>query len=99
MDIQHSHTPKGGMFYIGDPAAPTAEMVYRMEGEHTMIIDHTEVDDIHKGEGIGKLLVTKAVDYARQHQIMIRPACSFARSIFKKTKEYEDVYIPYIKEA
>jgi len=97
MDIQHRHSHTGGAFYIGDPAAPTAEMVYRMAGDNKMIIDHTEVSEVHKGEGIGKLLVAAAVAYAREQGLMILPACSFARSVMKKTKEYQDILLPFTK--
>lgn len=93
-EIQHTHTEKGGRFYIGDPAAPTALMVYRMAGTGKMIIDHTEVSEIHKGEGIGRQLVAEAVNYARQHGMKIQPLCSFTRSVLKNSDEYKDIYIP-----
>jgi predicted GNAT family acetyltransferase len=93
MNIQHTHSARGGSFYLGETAAPTAELVYRMAGDHKMIIDHTEVSEVHKGEGIGKLLVAEAVNYARQHQIKILPICPFAKVIMEKTKEYQDVLI------
>jgi len=93
MTIQHTHTEKGGSFYVGEPSSPTAQLVYRMAGQHKIIIDHTEVDEIHKGEGIGRQLVLAAVDYARQQEAKIQPLCSFARSILKHSKEYEDIYI------
>jgi len=94
MNIQHNQTEKGGSFYIGDPFSPTAQLVYRTAGEHKMIIDHTEVAEIHKGEGIGKQLVLEAIKYARLHQMKIQPLCSFARSILKHSKKYEDIYLP-----
>jgi predicted GNAT family acetyltransferase len=93
MIIQHAHTDKGGSFYIGEPSSPTAQLVYRMAGEHKMIIDHTEVTELHKGEGIGRQLVAEAANYARQHQIKILPLCSFARSVMKHSKEYEDLLL------
>jgi uncharacterized protein len=93
MNIQHTHDNRGGHFFVGETSAPTAELVYRMAGDHKMIIDHTEVSELHKGEGMGKLLVAEAVSYARQHQIKILPICPFAKAIMEKTKEYEDVLI------
>jgi uncharacterized protein len=92
MTIQHNHTEKGGSFYVGDLSSPTAQLVYRMENGK-MIIDHTEVTEIHKGEGIGRQLVLAAVDYARQQGAKVQPLCSFARSILKHSKEYEDIYV------
>ena len=93
MNIQHKQTERGGSFYIGDSFSPTAQLVYRTSGEHKMIIDHTEVSEIHKGEGIGKQLVLEAIKYARLNQMKILPLCSFARSILKHSKEYEDIYL------
>jgi uncharacterized protein len=94
LEIQHTHTEKGGRFYIGDPGAPTALMIYRTAGKDKMIIDHTEVSEIHKGEGIGRQLVAEAVSYARQHEMKIQALCSFTRSIMKNSDEYKDIYIP-----
>jgi hypothetical protein len=123
MIIQHTHTDKGGSFYIGEPSSPTAQLVYRMAGMHEqttglltegpssdvfapeaifppgarpkniMIIEHTEVTEVHKGEGIGTHLVAEAANYARQHQIKILPLCSFARSVMQHSKEYEDLLL------
>jgi predicted GNAT family acetyltransferase len=91
MNILHKHTERGGSFYLGEETAPTAELVYRMAGTHKMIIDHTEVSEIHKGEGIGKLLVMEAVKFAREQQIKILPICPFARAILLKNPDYADV--------
>jgi predicted GNAT family acetyltransferase len=90
MNIQHTHTERGGSFFIGDPAAPSAKLVYRMAGPHKMIIDHTEVNE-HKHEGVGTHLVNAAASYARQHQIKILPICHFAKSIMENSDEYTDV--------
>jgi predicted GNAT family acetyltransferase len=91
MNIQHTSTDRGGKFFLGDPGSPTAELVYRMAGLHKMIIDHTEVTAVHKGEGIGKQLVAEAVNFAREHQLKIFPLCPFARAILEKTPEYADI--------
>ena len=93
MDIQHTHTVRGGHFYTGDPDAPTSSLDYRMAGTHKMVIDHTEVNE-HKGEGVGTHLVAAAVEYARQHDIKIMPVCSFAKVILENNKDFADVLVP-----
>jgi len=93
VDINHAHTERGGRFYVGQQDHPTAELVYRMAGSHKMIIDHTEVDAVHEGHGVGRQLVAEAVKYAREHDIRILPICPFARSVMERTKEYSDVLI------
>jgi predicted GNAT family acetyltransferase len=56
-----------------------------------IIIDHTDVSDALRGKGAGKQLVSAAVDYARKNNIKILPLCPFAKSVFEKVKEFQDV--------
>lgn len=91
MDIQHTHSDRGGRFFTGDPNSPASVLEYRMAGTHKMIIDHTEVNE-HKGEGAGTQLVAAAADYARQHHMKILPVCHFAKAILENMNA--DVLVP-----
>jgi predicted GNAT family acetyltransferase len=90
MVIQHKQLQNKGMFYVGQDGAILAEMVYST-APNKMIIEHTEVDDSLAGKGVGKQLVETAVEYARSHNIRIVPLCPFAKSVFEKVKEWQDV--------
>lgn len=68
-----------------------AELTYSKAG-NKIIIDHTDVSDKLRGQGAGKQLVMKAVEYARASNIKIIPLCPFARSVFDKTPEIADVW-------
>jgi uncharacterized protein len=91
MEIQQKNNAKTGMFFIEQEGEKVAELVYSWKGNDKLIIEHTGVDDILKGKGAGKELVAKTVEFAREKGIKIVPVCSFAKSVFAKTKEYEDV--------
>ncbi|MBS1599176.1 MAG: N-acetyltransferase [Bacteroidetes bacterium] len=91
MLIQHKQIGKKGIFYVGQDGAIEAELVYSIPSEGKMIIEHTEVDDSLAGKGVGKELVETAVNYARSHNIKIIPMCVFAKSLFDKIKEWNDV--------
>ncbi|MDR3714593.1 MAG: GNAT family N-acetyltransferase [Puia sp.] len=91
MELQHDHTQRGGQFYLGSAEAPTAKLVYRMAGPHKMIIDHTEVSPDYRSQGVGRALVSAAVQYARSNGIKIKPICPYAKAIIDKTPEYQDV--------
>lgn len=91
MEIKHDQTDSKGTFFIGEKDKPLAEMTYSKAGAETIIIDHTQVSDELKGQGAGKQLVTAAVEYARANGIKIIPLCPFARSVFEKVKEFQDV--------
>jgi uncharacterized protein len=88
---QIEHGSKGG-FVIEKDHERLAEMTYSKAGDKLIIIDHTEVSDALRGQGAGKQLVMKAVEYARANGIKILPLCPFARSVFEKTPEIADVW-------
>lgn len=91
MEINHDQTQSKGSFYIRERNNPLAEMTYSKAGADTIIIDHTEVSEALKGQGAGKRLVTAAVEFAREKNIKIIPLCPFAKSVFEKVKDFQDV--------
>lgn len=91
MKIHHEENETKGRFYIGNQQAPSAELTYSKAGTERIIIDHTEVSDEHRGEGLGKSLVFHAVEYARNNQLKILPLCPYARTVFLRHPELRDV--------
>lgn len=80
------------LFYIGnDPKKPDGHIEYTVEG-NVLTIWHTVVQDVLKGQGAGSALVAYAVDYARQHNLMINPVCTYVLAQFQKKPEYADVW-------
>ena len=90
MDIQLEENETKGEFYVEMNGNRVAKMTFTKAGPR-IIIDHTEVSDILKGQNAGKQLVGAVVRYAREHQIKVLPLCPFAKSVFQKVKEYQDV--------
>ena len=69
-----------------------AEVGYKSIDDHTLVIDHTFVADQLRGQKIGKVLIDKVVDMARDQHKKVIPACSYAQALFKRHKEYSDVW-------
>ena len=90
-EIQHVFNGQNGSFYIEVNNQKVATLDYVMAGDTKMIIEHTEVDDSLKGQGIGKKLLEKLVEYSREKQLSVMALCSFANVVFKKTPEWQDV--------
>ncbi len=91
MNIQRQEHGKKGAFFIEEDGEWVAEMTYVKAGDDKFIIDHTEVDDELKGEGIGKDLVAEAVKFARENKMKIYATCPFAKAELEKNPDYADV--------
>ncbi|MFA0963624.1 GNAT family N-acetyltransferase [Roseivirga sp. BDSF3-8] len=91
LEVQLEETGHKGRFYIRKQEKDIAEMTYSAAGKDRIIIDHTQVDKEYRGQDLGKQMVYKAVEYARNRQIKIVPLCPFANAIFKKNEEIRDV--------
>lgn len=91
MDIKLQQTGNKGAFFIEENGKMLAEMTFSKAGDNLIIIDHTEVSDALRGTGAGKKMVAQAVEYARSNNLKILPLCPFARAVFDKTPEYNDV--------
>lgn len=90
-EVQLKINDKNGIFYIDIAGKHEAMMTFVFAGEDKIIIDHTEVKPENNGKGFGKMMVVKAVEYAREKGIKIIPLCPFAKSVFDKTPEFKDV--------
>ena len=88
MEIREGHNK----FYINDEQGKQiVEIVFVPTGENLAIIEHTDVDESLKGQGIGKQLVAKVVEKMRREKRKIIPLCPFAKHEFDKIREYDDI--------
>ena len=72
------------------------EFVLRIDGERlgfleftrpdvgVMRIEYVEVSPELRGTGLGRQLVAKAVDFAREAKLRIVPICSYARAVIQR---------------
>ena len=91
MNIQREEHKNKGAFFIEQDGEWIAEMTYQREGTRKLVVDHTEVDEHLRGQGIGEQLVEEAVRYARENNLLIKPVCPFVKSVLEKSEDYEDV--------
>lgn len=91
MEIQQINNEKKGQFEALENGLQAGVMAYVWAGSGKFIIDHTEVNQDFAGKGVGKKLVLAAVNYARENKMKILPLCPFAKSVFDKTPEIQDV--------
>ncbi|MDP2161302.1 MAG: GNAT family N-acetyltransferase [Flavobacterium sp.] len=89
--IKLESNDKNGFFSVEIDGKTEAKMTFVFAGTDKIIIDHTEVNPGNNGKGLGKKMVTAAVEMAREKNLKIIPLCPFAKSVFDKTSEFRDV--------
>ncbi len=91
MEIILKESNGKGFAVAQEDAKRAGMMSYSIAGEELIIIDHTDVDPAFNGKGVGKQLLYKIVEMAREKNIKIIPLCPFAASVFKKQEDIRDV--------
>lgn len=76
--------------YYNQAGQMDAEITYQVDGD-VLIVDHTYVDPSLRGQGIGKKLVDKLADFARQNRKKLHPTCPYVVELFNKSSEYTDI--------
>lgn len=72
---------------LGDAAAFTE---YRLH-DGTMTLPHTEAPEAFAGRGVGGLLATAALSYAREQGLEVIPLCSFIAGYITRHPEWHDL--------
>lgn len=91
MEIKITENRTKGFAMAEENNMTAGKMTFSIPASDFIIIDHTEVDPAFKGKGVGKQLLYKIVDMAREKNIKILPLCPFANAQFKKLTDIQDV--------
>ncbi|AXS41470.1 GNAT family N-acetyltransferase [Breoghania sp. L-A4] len=91
IEIAFEDNESKGRYFYRAPGGPEAEMTFSRAGAALLIIDHTDVPDAYRGQGIGVMMVARAVEDARAAGKRILPLCPFAAAQFRKHPEWADV--------
>ena len=91
MEIKHITDNGKGIFKAVENGQEIGLLIYTQPAKNIISLDHTEVNSEYEGKGIGKQLVMKTVEFARQKNLKIFPNCTFAQRVFERTAEIQDV--------
>lgn len=92
VNIEHQQGDDGkGRFFVAQDGEELAMLEYSNVKNTVMTINHTDVSDKLRGMGIGKKLITTAVNFAREQNMKIVPMCPYAKSVFDKNVDLKDV--------
>ena len=92
MQFQHQDNAQNGEFFALNTAGQRiAEITYLWNGEHTIVANHTWVDDSLRGQGVARQLLDVLVEFAREKKLKIMPTCSYVDVMFRRDKSLADV--------
>lgn len=94
MEVKLAEEGSKGRAYMSEANTTAAEMTYSLAGSNLIIIDHTEVNEAYRGQGLGRKLLDKIVNMARENEKKILPLCPYAKSVFDKDSSISDVLRP-----
>jgi predicted GNAT family acetyltransferase len=89
--IQQQESGSRGAFVFLHEGRRLAEMTYSRTNERLIVIDHTEVDESLKGQGVGRQLLDALVAWARETDTKVIALCPFAKAQFDKDPSIQDV--------
>jgi predicted GNAT family acetyltransferase len=91
--ITREDSPAGGRYVARVHGIEAeAELVYRHAGPKLIVAVHTEVPDVFRGCGIGRLLATRMVEEGRREGVRIIAQCPFVKAERRKHPEWADVF-------
>ena len=81
-----------GAFFIACDGERLAELTFSASADGKLVmLDHTEVSESLRGQGVARALVEEAVRWARREGIHLVPVCPFARAVFDREPSFHDV--------
>jgi Predicted acetyltransferase len=54
--------------------------------DNALDIEHTVVDPAFRGQGLGHILVEKAIEHAEEEGLIVIPSCSYAERVMKESQ-------------
>jgi predicted GNAT family acetyltransferase len=92
ISVQVEQKAHRGAFFVEREGQRLAELTFSATPDGKLVIlDHTEVSDSLRGQGIARKLVEAAVAWARRTNVKLMPLCPFAKAVFDREPEFGDV--------
>ncbi|HEY2430094.1 MAG TPA: GNAT family N-acetyltransferase [Acidimicrobiales bacterium] len=89
-DITVADVPARSRYEIRVDGVVAGFATYR--GEHGLrVMEHTEIDDAHEGQGLGGRLAAGVLDDVRKRGMRVRLDCPFMRGYVARHPEYQDL--------
>jgi predicted GNAT family acetyltransferase len=91
--IDHEEHDGRGAFFVEREGSRLAQMTYVRKAADRIVVDHTEVDDRLRGQGVARRLLDALVAWARASHTQVKATCPYAKAQFEKDTSIQDVWL------
>ncbi len=92
MNIEQKIIGTHGRFFYQEDGKELGTLKYKLDSiAGTINLTSTHVDSSMGGKGLGKQLVTAAVEFAMKENYKIIPTCPFVAALFNKIPEWDEL--------
>ena len=91
--IAHEEADGKGAFFVTRDGTRLGEMRYHRDRDDHVVIVHTEVSDVLRGQGVARKLLDATVAWARETGTKLGATCPYAKAQFDKDAAIRDVYL------
>lgn len=86
-----NHIPEKRQFEM-NVGGEIAKVSYKQEG-NTLYLTYSEVPYSLRGQGIGKELVEKTLEYIQENDLKAKPICSYIRKVAKGDEKWKSILV------
>ena len=84
MEFRHINSETNGYIKAIENEIQIGIITYYWEDDKTIVADHTEVDPLYEGNGIGSLLVNELLSYVDKNSLNVIPLCPFVKVVMQR---------------
>lgn len=89
--VEHIDSDDHGAFFVADRNQRLAELTYVRSASGVVTIEHTQVSEALRGQGVARKLLDAAIAWARSTHIKLNATCAYAKAQFEQDPSIRDV--------
>ncbi len=91
---QNNQSGNGGFMTMHNDSEEVGRLTYTiMPEDNRYVISFVNIYPKFEGQGLGKLIVKEAIDFARDNNWKVYPHCSYARTVMSRMEDVQDILL------
>ena len=93
---QNNQSGNGGFMTMHNDSEEVGRLTYTIIPEdNRYVISFVNIYPKFEGQGLGKLIVKEAIDFARDKHWKVYPHCSYARTVMSRMDDVQDILLKW----